>query len=70
MKFWYEAELEKDDKEITCCKCGGKSNPPEHVFCEVELKGGAAPNPDELHPEPTGRMMCPKCCDKGLREWR
>ncbi len=68
MKFWFEGELEETDSDKQCCKCRVWVKAPKHydvlphhVFCEFELRGGGTPHPDELHPEPTGRIMCSPC---------
>lgn len=60
MKFWIEAELEKGEFQV-CKKCETTLENNDRVFCEFELKSGALPNPQDLHPEPTGLFICPGC---------
>jgi isopentenyl diphosphate isomerase/L-lactate dehydrogenase-like FMN-dependent dehydrogenase len=60
MKFWLEAELEKDDYPM-CCKCREWQKGEKHVYAEFILRQGGLPNIDELHPEITGRFMCKEC---------
>ena len=66
MKFWFEAVLEKKDDPKTCVECGGILSEPDHVFVEFELHQGSMPNPGQLHPEPTGRFLCPECSVRTL----
>jgi len=69
MKFWIEAILEDGDVIGTYKKCGEclkVLDVPDHVFCEFELRQGGMPNPAELHPEPTGRIICPDCSVRTL----
>ena len=61
MKFWIEAILENKDEPKTCVECGNDFYDPSHIFCEFELIQGSMLNPGELHPEPTGRYLCPDC---------
>ncbi len=61
MKFWFKARLEKEDEEKQCSKCKEWIYPPRYVFVEFDLFQGGMPNPQELHPEPTGYFMCSKC---------
>jgi hypothetical protein len=70
MKLWFEAILEKSDAPKKCAECEnyvGYVQIESHIFCEFELRGGGLPHPDELHPEPTGRYLCPCCAAKILR---
>jgi hypothetical protein len=66
MKFWIEAELEQKDSDEQCSKCRVWVKPPKHIFVEFNLVQGGMPNPDELHPDPTGRFMCDTCAKMTL----
>lgn len=66
MKFWYEAELEKEDGDKQCSKCRVWAKPPKHIFVEFFLRSGGMPHPDELHPDPTGKFMCENCAKMTL----
>lgn len=67
MKFWIECVLEKEDTGVKqCSKCRVWSQEPQHIFVEFELLLGAMPNPQELHPEPTGKTMCASCAKMTL----
>ncbi len=61
MKVWLEVYSEDGDETVQCCKCRVWQKPPKHIFYEFQLLGGAMPNPNELHPEPTGTYMCLLC---------
>jgi hypothetical protein len=61
MKFWIESEMEEGDLSPLCCKCRTLLSQPNLIFCEFELRGGGLPNIDELHPTPTGKIMCISC---------
>lgn len=61
MKFWCEGQMEATDATKTCCECSKYMSSPELVYVEFNLFQGSQPNPDELHPEPTGRSLCHKC---------
>jgi hypothetical protein len=66
MKVWFEAILEPVDESQQCCKCFKFLSQSNHVFGEFELRSGGLPNCDELHPNPTGKVMCPDCAKKIL----
>lgn len=66
MKFWFEGILEQDDGSKQCSKCRVWFSAPKNCFVEFEIFGGAMPNPQELHPEPTGKFMCESCAKMTL----
>ena len=66
MKVWFTAQLEKDDGDKQCCKCRVWSSAPSIIFVENEMLAGNLPNPQELHPEPTGKFMCLMCAQMTL----
>jgi hypothetical protein len=65
MKFWFEAILEHGEFQV-CNKCSTQMEEPSHIFVEFNLLQGNLPNPNELHPEPTGKFMCADCGKRAL----
>lgn len=61
MKVWFEAIMESGDDDKRCSYCKRVIKVPELIFVENSIVSGSPPNPNELHPEPTGRFMCLKC---------
>lgn len=61
MKFWFEGQMEATDETKSCCNCNKCISAPELIYVEFQIFQGSQPNPQELHPEPTGRSMCQKC---------
>lgn len=67
MKYWLEGQMTLDDDAKACSECGRtirtpySGEPGEIVFCEFKIYSGSMPNPQELHPEPTGLFLCQKC---------
>ena len=66
MKFWIEAILEDGDAAKKCDNCKRVLFVPDYIFCEFALYQGTAENPENLHPEPTGKFRCPDCAGKTL----
>jgi hypothetical protein len=66
MKFWIEAILEDGDTLKKCDNCKKVLFVPDHIFCEFALYQGTAENPGSLHPEPTGKYLCPYCGNHSL----
>jgi hypothetical protein len=61
MKYWLEAELEKQDGEKKCSLCQALIKAPEHIFVEHTYVAGGMPHPDEAHVNMTGRLICRDC---------
>lgn len=66
MKVWFVAQLEKTDEAKQCCKCRVWQSSPRFIWVENEILSGNLPNPEELHPEPTGNYMCLQCAKMTL----
>ena len=67
MKFWFEGFMEEGDELRECSVCRNPVKQPERCFVEFEIYQGREPNPQELHPEPSGRAMCARCAALELR---
>lgn len=61
MKFWFEGIVEQEDGDKQCSKCRVWQKPGKTIYVEFFLQGGGTPHIDELHPEPTGKVMCHAC---------